>query len=477
MTTDKIILKGKYMFQALFVFIVCALVLYGILKKVLPQGVLILAGAAFFAAAIMFTWGDASIPVKKATGSTFFDFFKYLKEIFSNRLGYLGLTILVVGGFAKYLEQVRASQKLVEYAVKPLGKIKEPYILLSLFFILGVFLNMFITSATGLGLLLMVTAYPILIGLGLSKYSVVGMIITTGTMEMGPVQANGIIASELANMDIGEYFIDYQLPVVIPTMIAMAITHYFWQKRGDRLIGHDVQKAKDELSKLSPEVNHQDDGDAPGYYALFPIIPFVVVLLFSKIAIKMGLDLGIKLDVVSAILFSVFIIMVFDFIKNKANIKIVLDNFNAFLKGMEPVLPVVTLIIAGTFFAKGLVAVGGVDMLIGLAESSGFGAVGMTIVMVCIIMLVAALMGSGVASFISLANITPPVAAKFGLSPVAMLLPMQLVSSLGRTFSPIAAVTIACSGLAGITTIDAVKRAYVPVTVGVITMLISSFML
>lgn len=56
--------------------------------------------------------------------------------------------------------------------------------LLSLFYILAVFLNMFITSAAGFGMLLMVTVYPILIGMGISKYSAVGMIVTTGCLEL-----------------------------------------------------------------------------------------------------------------------------------------------------------------------------------------------------------------------------------------------------------------------------------------------------
>jgi len=463
--------------QGLYIVIVCGLLLYGIIKKFLPQGLLLLAGAALFSAAIIFGWGEAALPVKATTGSVFFDFFKLLQEIFSNRLASLGLTIMAVGGFAKYLTHIKASNKLVEYSIKPLSFIKEPYILLSMFYILSVFLNMFITSATGLGLLLMVTVYPILVGMGLSRYSVVGMIVTTGCLELGPVQANLITAAGLAQIDPAEYFINYQLPASLPTMIVMAIAHYFWQKHCDKKIGHDVANAKKNPDFGDKELADHDLSKVPGYYALFPIIPFIFILAFSKIAHSMGVDFGINLDIVSALLFSVFVIMIIDFIHNRGSIKIMLDNFNFFLKGMETMLPVVTLIIAGTFFAEGLLAVGGVDLLVNAATHSGLGSTGMTIVMVLIIMLVSALMGSGNASFIPLANIAPPIASKFGVEAVSMLLPMQLISSLARVLSPIVAVGIACAGMAGISTIDVVKRTYVPVLLASITMLSTSLML
>ena len=463
--------------QGLYIIIVCGLLLRGIIKKLLPQGLLFLAGAALFGAAVMFGWGDAALPVKSSTGAVFFDFFKLLQEIFSNRLASLGLTIMAVGGFAKYLTHIKASNKLVEYAIKPLSVIKEPYLLLSMFYILSVFLNMFITSATGLGLLLMVTIYPILIGMGLSKYSAVGMIVTTGCLELGPVQANLITAAGLAHIDPAEYFVHYQLPVALPTMIVIAVSHYFWQKHCDKKMGHDIEAAKANPDLGEEHFSAEDMKKVPGYYALFPIIPFIFILAFSKIAHSMGIDFGVNLDIVSSLLFSVTIIMFIDFIHNKGGIKVTLDNFNYFLKGMEAMLPVVTLIVAGTFFAQGLLAVGGVDLLVNAAEGSGLGALGMTIVMVLIIMLVSALMGSGNASFIPLANIAPPIAERFGITAVAMLLPMQLISSLARVLSPIVAVGIACAGMAGISTIDVVKRTYVPVLLGSVVMVTTSLVL
>jgi DcuC family C4-dicarboxylate transporter len=92
-------------------------------------------------------------------------------------------------------------------------------------------------------------------------------------------------------------------------------------------------------------------------------------------------------------------------------------------------------------------------------------------------MVAAALMGSGNASFIPLANIAPPVAKRFGVDAVMMLLPMQLVSSLARVLSPIVAVSIACAGMAGLNTIDVVKRTSVPILLGIVTMLATTLIM
>lgn len=84
--------------QSIYIAIVCALLLYGIIKKLLPQGLLFLAGFALLGATVIMGWGHGTIPVKAHTGSVF-DFFALLKQIFfksicqswSGHYGYEGL--------------------------------------------------------------------------------------------------------------------------------------------------------------------------------------------------------------------------------------------------------------------------------------------------------------------------------------------------------------------------------------------------
>ncbi len=89
--------------------------------------------------------------------------------------------------------------------------------------------------------------------------------------------------------------------------------------------------------------------------------------------------------------------------------------------------------------------------------------------MVGLITFAAVIMGSGNASFMSFASLAPDVAAKIGIPAVHMLLPMQVASSIGRSFSPIAAVVIACANIASISPFAIVRRSSVPMIGSLIT--------
>jgi DcuC family C4-dicarboxylate transporter len=101
----------------------------------------------------------------------------------------------------------------------------------------------------------------------------------------------------------------------------------------------------------------------------------------------------------------------------------------------------------------------------------------MTLVMVGLIMVAAVIMGSGNAAFLSFSSLAPAVAAKFGVPAVTMLLPMQLASSIGRTVSPIAAVLIACAGIAKVSPFVVVKRTSVPMAGALVTALLLNYLL
>ena len=118
-----------------------------------------------------------------------------------------------IAGFAKYMEYVGASRSLFAVIASPLKMIKSPYILLVLGFFVSQFLVLFIPSHAGLGLLLMVTMYPIFIRAGVSKLSALGVIGCAQYIDVGPGSGNAIMAAKIANLDPAIYFVQYQLPI------------------------------------------------------------------------------------------------------------------------------------------------------------------------------------------------------------------------------------------------------------------------
>ncbi len=115
---------------------------------------------------------------------------------------------------------------------------------------------------------------------------------------------------------------------------------------------------------------------------------------------------------------------------------------------------VITLIVAGELFAKGLIATGTIDYLIEGTKHLGLPAYAIMIV-VAFISISSVVMGSGNAPFFAFAPLVPDFAQQFGVSTILLLMPMQLSTGLARVMSPIAAVAITavvvavarCSGI------------------------------
>lgn len=132
---------------------------------------------------------------------------------------------------------------------------------------------------------------------------------------------------------------------------------------------------------------------------------------------------------------------------------------------------------AGEIFAKGLTAIGVIDIIIESCKQSGFGTIPMTIVMVLIITVCSIVMGSGNAPFYAFAALSPTVAAAFGIPTVLMVMPMQLGSGIARSMSPITSVIVAVSESANLSSVDVVKRTLIPMLGGLVTLLIGNFIL
>ena len=141
-----------------------------IYKKYKPQPVLFLGGMILMYIAAIFGYGTI-LPAKAATGSTFFDAFEFIRATMSSNAGKLGMNIMAVGAFARYMDKIGASRSLVRLTIRPLLALKSPYIVLSGTWVVGMLIGLCINSASGLAMLLMVTAFPILVGLGVDELS------------------------------------------------------------------------------------------------------------------------------------------------------------------------------------------------------------------------------------------------------------------------------------------------------------------
>ncbi|ENM5798118.1 C4-dicarboxylate transporter DcuC [Vibrio mimicus] len=438
------------------------LVGFFIIKKYNTQAVLLLAGLFMIMLGVINGDGDFMPKGGKPTGSIIVDFFEVIHVIASSTLAKLGLIIMAVGGFSKYMSHIGAANAMVQIATKPLSYIKNPYLVLSMAYITGQLINIFIPSATGLSLLLLVAMYPVLVGVGCNPAAAAAVVATTGCLDLGPASSAANKAAEISGIDVATYFVSYQLQVSVAAMIVIASLHFVCQRYFDR---------KDAEKGIQSEFNIQEKEQraVPKWFAFFPVLPLMLLLTFSQF----GID-TIKMNVVTAMFIALFVSMVFDFILTKDG-KAVAASLKVYLEGMGGVFAsVVSLIIAAQVFVTGLESIGFISLLLDSASSVGFGYIAMVLVLVSIIVLVTMLSGSGNASFFSFSNLAPDVAAQVGAPIAAVAMPMQLASGLMRSASPVSGVIIACAAVANVSPIELAKRTVIPMLGGLVTVLVAS---
>ena len=435
-----------------------------LLKKYHPHAVLLIAGLLMLS--ISLALGDSFPILQKPTGARVFDLFALVKESFAGTNAKVGLMIMCIGGFVAYIDQIGASKVLVRIALKPLKLLKKHPDLAAIAVLpIGQLLFICVPSAAGLGLLLMASVFPILTSLGVSRLSAVSVITACTAFGIGPASGITAAAVEIGQVGSVPYFLDQQIPLVWPLTLVLMVSYYFVNRYYD--------KKENAEAPQQATVEEDTEDKTPAIYAIIPLLPLILLILFSGV-IKI-IPLEVKLDTSTAMLISFFIALLFELVRTR-NIKEVLGTMKVFWKGMGAIFStVVTLIIAADIFAKGLISLHFIDNLIYMSQSAGLGAMGIAIVMTLLIFLASMLMGSGNASFFAFAPLIPKIAAKFGVSTSSILLPMNLAASMGRTVSPVAGVLIACAEIAGVTSINIVKRNLIPFLLALITMLIYHF--
>lgn len=442
-----------YFTISIAIIVITAIALY---RKLNPQGILITAGLAMCIISL-FALGN-SIELKHPTGNAGFDIIKLIDETFVNNISRAGLMIMTIGGYVAFMNHIEATQTLVRLSMKPLSFMRRSPMLAAVLTIpIGQMLFITTPSATGLGLLLVASIYPILTSLGVSRLTALSMIAATTLFDQGPGSANTALAAQLIGINNVEYFITHQLPLVIPTtiivMITFCISNWYFDKYSPQDNGENVN-----VEAFSTT--------APAFYALFPILPLILLVVFSP---YVGLiNPPIKLDTTTAMFASLFTTMLIHLLRIR-HIKKVYESISAFWKGMGNVFgKVVTLIVASEIFSKGLIQLHFIDSLIQLSTGAGFTELTIVIVFSLIIFGAAVLMGSGNAAFFSFGPLMPGIAAQLGIPSYIMILPSQLASSMGRSASPIAGVIVAIAGVAGASPIELAKRNLVPLTLSVI---------
>lgn len=450
--------------------VVTILAAWFIIKNYQPQTILLLAGLSLLLITAVFM-PEKSIVYSgaKSTGSTWLDIFAFVKGSLATQVAGIGLIIMAAGGFADYMDHIKASNAMVDICIKPLEMLKAPYLILAIGYVLSQFLHVAISSAAGLAMLLLVTFFPVLVRLGVSKAAAASMIGMSAFIDLGPAVGTSNLAAKHAGMDSATYFVSYQLPVSIGVIAVVAILIYFTARYFDAKDGHVVSR-QTETSIETETAGSESHAKAPAIYALLPIFPVVLVLVFSPLVIE-----SINIDVVTAMITGTILAFFCELIRTR-DFKSTCKGLQVFFKGMGSMFTsIVSLLVCAEIFAQGLQLVGTVDYITHSVQSAGFGFSSMTVVMTLLVGVTAVLTGSGVAAFFSFSGLAPGIASKFGESAVNMILPMQMMAGMGRAISPVAGVIIAVSKSGECTPFMIVRRTVIPGIGGMLAMLLLNY--
>nr|WP_086939016.1 C4-dicarboxylate transporter DcuC [Thaumasiovibrio occultus] len=441
------------MIQVLLALLVTVAVARLILKGYRAELVLFTAGFVLIAATQLMNLGPILPKNAIPTGITALDSFEFMRSLFSSRAAGLGLMIMALMGFAQYMDHIGANAAVVRVVTRPLQKLSSPYILLFFSYLLASALQMAIGSATGLAVLLMGTMFPIMLGLGLSAASAAGVIASSLAIAYTPTAIDAITASQAVEMDVVKYVLYHQGPAAVATVLVVGIAHVIWQRHCDK---------KDNTLPAAAQLSEQaDTGTAPSYYALLPMLPIIMAVGTSSLFVE-----GIKLNIVTIVLICMAICLLVE-MGRKRDFKQVCDGFNQFLSGMGVAFTtVVCLLVAAGVFAHGIKTIGAIEQLIAFSEQVGLPPFAMAVVFAIVTLAAAIIMGSGNAPFLAFVELIPQIAASMGANAVAMILPMQQASHMGRAMSPVSGVVIAVASGAKLSPFDVVKRTSVPLLVG-----------
>ena len=437
--------------------IAIVLVAYYIVKGYSATGVLMFGGLVLLFISVLM--GHSILPDGvKSTGSTYFDILEYVKYLLGNRGGGLGLMIMVLCGFSVYMTHLGANDVVVKLVSKPLKNIRSPYILMVFAYFLACLMSFAVSSATGLGVLLMATLFPVMVNVGISRGAAAAICASPISIILSPTSGDVVLSAEISKIPLGEFAFGTALPVSIFAILGIAVAHFFWQRYLDKKEGVQVERINADDIKTT----------APNYYAILPLLPIIGVLIFDG---KWGLP---NLHIVTVMVLCFIITATVDFLRS-FNAKQTFDNLIVAYRGMADAFAgVVMLLVAAGVFAQSLSTIGFITNLIASAQSFGGSAFFMMLVLAVITILATMATGSGNAAFYAFAELIPKLATQMGVNPAFLTIPMLQASNLGRGLSPVSGVVVAVSGMGKISPFEIVKRMSVPMLVGFICVIIGT---
>ena len=400
-------------------------------------------------------------------GFILFSLQEWAAGAFSSRLAGSGLMVMLLFGYLEYMKTLKADSAFVYVMLQPLSVLRNyPSLACIVLIPIGTLLSYALPSAAAVGLLLVATLYPVLRSIGMGKLSILSIIVACTLLDLGLNSPNTIRAAGLLGMEVVEYA-RYQLQVVLPLLLVIIIVYFFFLRRDARRQAASQPQAQ----KVSEEAVFDWDHEAPLYYALLPVLPLLLSVIFSASLPLVHERFYLSLN--GAIILSFLLSGLLDAVRTRSFKKSV-SSMSVFWRGMgNGLTTIVVMIVAADIFAQGLMKLGVIDTLVSLAQSVQIGRTGITAMLSVLTMFSTIITGSSTATFAAYGQIVPDVAFQFGADPLQLMLAVQLLTGIARALTPISIVMIAVAESVDVPPFKLLRFHVVPVClIAVLTLLI-----
>lgn len=412
--------------------------------------------------------GDTTVPAK--SGNVWLDCFEYLPSYFGTTLAGTALIILFVVSFSDYMAEIGASQRLAEALAKPVLKIKSKVLLLTVSTFIAYVLMLILPSAMGTFVVCLGVLFPTLVRAGINPISIMLAFFVGANVVVGPGNPFAVLVLGMMEgaPDAATFFVQSALPVSAITMLCTGVVVGIWNLHMDKKVESFPAVSETALPK-------QTECTAPKWYALFPVLPVVLLIVFSSLT-----GIGIVFSVAGGYFFSLIICFIIHFMVSK-NKKDTYNNLSHFFGYFGDVMKSPCIIVClSMFFGQAISKVGGLDFLVNwLITTFGLGWYALLIVVAILYFIMCIFVGNSIAIPVTVPIVTAAMVSLGMESQLAMAaVILTFVGGLGKSLTPYEPKYLYISELCGnYDTMDLVRRNSVPIIFAFVLSLILSIVM
>ena len=332
----------------------------------------------------------ASAMGEKSDGFIWFDVFEMFNSSITGTFTVMGFLVLVVMAYSDFMGKIKASDMFAGILAKPLKKIPSTAVVLVIGSELALLIHWVVPSGMGCFMVCMATLFPALIAAGCNPVSAAVALLLGANTASGPASSLTLMSLKAVGSTATAADAFIQFGIVLPLIVVFcgSIINVIWSKWCESH-GGPIGECE------APELDLKSLG-VPYWYALMPLLPLVLILIFSKVVVG-----NIVIGIVAAYILCWCLFFLIHVLRQKAGSK--KDAFNAHGDGLWADMgtrfgQVVSIVVMGSMFGQAMGALGGIKIAINfLINNLGFGYIAVLFVCFVLFLIMGALGGTSMA--------------------------------------------------------------------------------